>query len=181
MAIYSLADRRPTLPPEGHCWVAPNASLIGDVRLGLEASVWFGAVLRGDNEPIIIGARSNIQEMGTLHTDMGYPLQIGEDCTIGHNAILHGCTVGDGTLVGMGSVILNGASIGRGCLIGAKALVTEGKTFPDNSLIVGSPAKAIRTLEPEAIASLLASAKHCVENWRRVADGLKRIHGEVGR
>jgi carbonic anhydrase/acetyltransferase-like protein (isoleucine patch superfamily) len=179
MAIYSLADRRPTLPPEGHCWVAPNASLIGDVRLGLEASVWFGAVLRGDNEPIIIGARSNIQEMSTLHTDMGYPLEIGEDCTIGHNAILHGCTVGDGTLVGMGSVILNGASIGRGCLIGAKALVTEGKTFPDNSLIVGSPAKAIRTLEPEAIAGVLASAKHYVENWRRFADGLKRIDGEV--
>jgi carbonic anhydrase/acetyltransferase-like protein (isoleucine patch superfamily) len=179
MAIYSLADRRPTLPPEGHCWVAPNASLIGDVRLGLEASVWFGAVLRGDNEPIIIGARSNIQEMSTLHTDMGYPLEIGEDCTIGHNAILHGCTVGDGTLVGMGSVILNGASIGRGCLIGAKALVTEGKTFPDNSLIVGSPAKAIRTLEPEAIAGLLASAKHYVEHWRRFADGLKRIDGEV--
>jgi carbonic anhydrase/acetyltransferase-like protein (isoleucine patch superfamily) len=178
MALYSLADRRPKLPAEGHYWVAPNASVIGDVRLGSEASVWFGAVLRGDNEPIIVGARSNIQELSALHTDMGSPLEIGEDCTIGHNAILHGCTVGDGSLVGMGAVILNGARIGRGCLIGAMALVTEGKTFPDNSLIVGSPAKAIRTLDAEAIAALRASAKHYVENWRRFASGLKRIDGE---
>ena len=137
------------------------------MRLGEDAGIWFGAVLRGDNEPIVIGARSNIQELCTLHTDAGFPLTIGEDCTIGHNAILHGCAIGDGSLMGMGSVVLNGAKIGRGCLVGAKALVTEGKEFPDHSLIVGSPAKAIRTLDAEAIAGLLWSARHYVENWRR--------------
>jgi carbonic anhydrase/acetyltransferase-like protein (isoleucine patch superfamily) len=177
MPIYALGDRRPSLPPEGRYWTAPDASLIGDVRLGEDVGIWFGAVLRGDNEPIIVGARSNIQELCTLHTDIGSPLTIGEDCTIGHNAILHGCTIGDGSLVGMGSVILNGVRIGKGCLIGAKALVTEGKEFPDHSLIVGSPAKAIRALDAEAIASLRWSAQHYVENWRRFAEGLKRIEG----
>ncbi len=175
MPIFSLGDRHPSFPPEGRYWVAPNATLIGDVRLGDEAGVWFGAVLRGDNEPIVLGARSNVQELCTFHTDIGSPLTIGNDCTIGHNAILHGCTIGEGSLVGMGSVILNGAKIGKGCLVGAKALVTEGKEFPDYTLIVGSPAKAVRQLDDEAIAGLLASAKHYVENWRRFAAGLKPV------
>ena len=150
MPLYSLDGRRPTLPPDGFFWIAPNASVIGDVVVGLDVGIWFGAVLRGDNEPINIGARTNIQESCTLHTDMGFPLSIGEECTIGHNAILHGCAIGEGSLIGMGAIVLNGARIGRGCLVGAGALVTEGKTFDDHSLIVGSPAKAIRTLDKEA-------------------------------
>jgi len=175
MPLYSLEGRRPALPPDGFYWIAPTACLIGDVTLGEDAGIWFGAVLRGDNERIVVGSRTNIQEGCTLHTDMGYPLAIGEDCTIGHNAILHGCTIGDGSLIGMGAVVLNGAKIGRGSLVGARALVTEGKTFPDHSLIVGSPAKAVRTLEADAIESLRRSAKHYVENWRRFAAGLKLV------
>ncbi len=175
MPLYSLADRRPTLPPDGAYWVAPNASLIGDVRLSEGASVWFGAVLRGDNEPIVVGARSNIQEQCVLHTDMGYPLEIGEDCTVGHSAVLHGCTIEAGSLIGMGAVVLNGARIGRGCLVGARALVTEGKVFPNHTLIVGSPAKASRTLDADAIAGLLNSAGHYVEKWRKYLAGLRRI------
>src|SRR5271166_3881719 len=179
MPLYSLGDRRPTLPPDGQYWVAPNASLIGDVRLGQDAGVWFGAVLRGDNEPIVVGARSNIQELCVLHTDMGYPLEVGEDCTVGHSAVLHGCTVGAGSLIGMGAVVLNGARIGRGCLIGARALVTEGKTFPDHSLIVGSPAKATRTLDAAAVEDLRRSADRYVANWRRYTSGLRRIDHEA--
>ena len=155
--------------------MAPNASLIGDVRLAEDASVWFAAVLRGDNEPISVGARSNIQEQCVLHTDIGYPLEISEDCTVGHSAVLHGCTVGAGSLIGMGAVVLNGARIGRGCLVGARALVTEGKSFPDHTLIVGSPAKATRTLEKDVAEGLRRSAAHYVDNWRRFATGLKRI------
>jgi carbonic anhydrase/acetyltransferase-like protein (isoleucine patch superfamily) len=177
MPLYSLDGRHPELPPEGHYWIAPNASLVGDVRLGRDAGVWFGAVLRGDNEPIVIGARTNIQDLCVLHTDMGYPLEIGEDCTIGHNAILHGCTIGNGSLVGMGAVVLNGARIGRGCLIGARALVTEDKVFPDHSLIIGAPAKAARALEAAAAEALRGSARHYVDNWRRYAAGLKTIDG----
>jgi carbonic anhydrase/acetyltransferase-like protein (isoleucine patch superfamily) len=177
MPIYSLGGRKPALPPEGQYWIAPNACLIGDVRLGPDASVWFGAVLRGDNEPIVFGARSNIQESCTLHTDMGFPLTVGDDCTVGHNAILHGCTIGEGSLIGMGAVVLNGAKIGRGSLVGARALVTEGKSFPDHSLIVGTPAKAVRTLDAEAIEALRGAAKHYAENWRRFAEGLKRLDG----
>jgi len=175
MPIYSLDGRRPTLPAEGRFWIAPSACLIGDVVVGLDVGIWFGAVLRGDNEPIVIGARTNIQESCTLHTDMGSPLAIGEDCTIGHNVILHGCEIGDGSLIGMGAVVLNGAGIGRGCLVGAGALVTEGKTFDDYSLIIGSPAKATRTLDKDAAEGLRRSAAHYVDNWRRYAKGLKRI------
>ena len=175
MPIYSLHGVKPTLPAEGRYWIAPDANLIGDVRLGEDASVWFGAVLRGDNEPIVIGARSNIQDLCTLHSDMGSPLTIGEDCTVGHNVTLHGCTIGDGSLIGMGAVVLNGARIGRGSIVGARALITEGKEFPDHSLIVGAPAKAIRTLDAEATTALLGSAAHYIENWRRYAAGLKRI------
>jgi carbonic anhydrase/acetyltransferase-like protein (isoleucine patch superfamily) len=175
MPLYALDDRRPLLPTAGRYWIAPNASVIGDVALGEDCSVWFGAVLRGDTERIAIGARSNVQEGSTLHTDVGFPLAIGEDCTIGHNAILHGCTIGDGSLIGMGAVVLNGARIGRGCLVGAGALVTEGKSFPDHSLIVGAPAQAKRTLDDAAVAGLLRSAAHYVENGRRFAAGLKAI------
>lgn len=175
MPIYALADDRPDLPAAGRYFVAPSAVLIGKVRLGVDAGVWFGAVLRGDNEWIEIGARSNVQEMTMMHTDMGYPLVVGEDCTIGHGAILHGCTIGDNSLVGMGATILNGAKIGRNSLVGAGALVTEGKAFPDNSLIVGSPAKAIRTLDDAAAARITWSARHYVENWKRYAAGLTEI------
>jgi carbonic anhydrase/acetyltransferase-like protein (isoleucine patch superfamily) len=175
MPLYALNDRRPLLPALGRCWIAPNASVIGDIALGEDCSVWFGAVLRGDNERIAIGARSNIQDGATLHTDLGFPLVIGEDCTIGHNAILHGCTIGAGSLIGMGAVVLNGARIGRGSLVGAGALVTEGKEFPDHSLIVGAPAQTRRTLDEAAIAGLLRSAAGYVKNSRRFAAQLKQI------
>ena len=175
MPIYALGDQRPLLPAAGRFWIAPNASVIGNVALAEDCGIWFGATLRGDNERISLGARSNIQEGCTLHTDIGFPLEIGEDCTIGHNAILHGCVIGDGSLIGMGAIVLNGARIGRGCLVGAGALVTEGKVFPDHSLIVGSPAKPIRTLGEDAIGQLKFSAAHYVENWRRFAKGLVEI------
>ncbi len=175
MPIYALDERKPVLPAAGRFWIAPNASVIGDVMLGEDCGVWFGATLRGDNERISVGARTNIQEGATLHTDMGFPLDIGEDCTIGHNAILHGCAIGAGALVGMGAVILNGAKIGRGCLVGARALVTEGKEFPDHSLIVGSPARATRTLNEAAVAGLRRAAAGYVDNWRRFAAGLVAI------
>ncbi|HTR14644.1 MAG TPA: gamma carbonic anhydrase family protein [Roseiarcus sp.] len=172
MPTYSLDGRRPTLPPEGKFWIAPTASLIGDVRLAEDVGVWFGAVLRGDNEPIVIGARTNVQDQCVMHTDMEFPLEIGEDCTVGHHAILHGCTIGRGTLVGMGAVVLNGAKIGSECLIGARALITERKVFPDRSLIVGSPAKAVRDLDAAEVESLRESSRGYVRNWRRYAAGL---------
>ncbi len=175
MPIYALDDRTPQLPPEGRYWIAPTATLIGDVVLHEDVGVWFGAVLRGDNERLSIGARSNIQEGVTLHTDAGFPLHIGADCTIGHNAILHSCHIGDCTLIGMGAIVLNGARIGRNCLVGAGALVTENKSFADGSLIIGSPAKAVRTLDKDVIAALKASADRYVANWRRYAAGLKRV------
>ncbi len=175
MAIWELDGVRPDLPEAGHYWVAPSAEVIGRVRLKRDASVWFGAVLRGDNEWIEIGERSNVQDLSVLHTDMGFPLVIGPDCTIGHKVTLHGCTIGANTLIGMGATILNGAVIGDNSLVGAGALVTEGKVFPDNSLIVGAPAKAIRTLDAAAVARLGASAASYVGNARRFAAGLKRV------
>ncbi len=175
MPIYALEDRKPLLPPEGRYWLAPTATLIGDIELHEDVGIWFGAVLRGDNERISIGPRSNVQEGVTMHTDLGFPLNVGADCTIGHNAILHGCEIGEGSLVGMGAIVLNGAKIGRHCLIGAGALVTEGKTFPDGSLIVGSPAKAMRALDEAAIAGLRGAAERYVANWRRFAAGLKAL------
>lgn len=174
MPIYELDGQAPSLPGPGRFWVAPDAHVIGRVALGDEASVWFGAVLRGDNEPIAIGARSNVQEGAMLHADPGFPCTVGDDVTVGHHAILHGCTVGDGALVGMGSTVLNGARIGAGCLVGANALITEGKEFPENSLVVGAPAKAVRTLDAAAVERLRESARHYVANWRRFAAGLKR-------
>lgn len=175
MPIYALDDVAPELPKDDEFWIAPDAHVIGRVRLGAEVGVWFGAVLRGDNELIDVGARTNVQEGAMLHTDRGHPMVIGSDVTVGHHAILHGCTVGEGSLIGMGATILNGARIGKGCLVGANALVTEGKEFPDHSLIVGSPAKAVRELDAPAVAKLRGSARGYVANWRRYRAGLKRI------
>ncbi len=177
MPLYTLDGVAPRLPVAGRYFIAPGAHLIGRVELREDANVWFNCVLRGDNEWITIGARTNIQDNSILHTDMGYPLDIGADCTIGHNVILHGCTIGDGSLIGMGATILNGAVIGRGCLVGANALVTEGKVFPDHSLIVGAPAKAVRTLDDTAIEGLRQGALHYVKNGRRYRAGLRRIDG----
>ena len=156
--ILAYKDHEPSLPPQDQHFIAPDAMVIGQVALGAWTSVWFGAVLRGDNEPIRIDEGSNIQDLCVLHTDPGYPVHVGRNCTIGHRAILHGCTVGDGSLVGMGAMVLNGATIGRGCLIGAGALVTEGKEIPDHSLVMGSPGRVVRTLDAQALARLERSA-----------------------
>ena len=175
MPLYALDEIAPELPPAGHFWVAPTAVVIGRVRLGEAASVWWNAVLRGDNELIDVGARSNVQDGAVLHTDMGFPLVIGEGCTIGHRAILHGCMIGANSLVGMGATILNGARTGANSLVGANALVTEGKTFPDGSLIVGAPARVVRPLDEAAIAGLTRSADGYVANWRRFAAGFAEL------
>ena len=175
MPVYALDGVAPILPAPGRFWIAPSATLIGDVLLSEDVGVWFGAVLRGDNERLTIGARSNVQEGVTMHTDAGQPLVIGEDCTIGHNAILHSCAIGDRSLIGMGAIILNGAKIGKECLVGAGALVTENKTFPDRSLIVGSPAKAVRELDDATVAKLKESADRYVANGRRYAGGLREL------
>ena len=175
MPLYELDGIAPTLPGEGKYWVAPDAHVIGDVILGEDVGIWFGAVLRGDNASMTIGARSNIQDGAMVHTDAGMPLTVGEDVTVGHHAILHGCTIGNGVLIGMGATILNNAKIGDGCIVGANALVTEGKEFPPGSLIVGSPAKAVRELDEATRAKLLSGAAGYVRNWKRFAGGLKRI------
>lgn len=173
MPIYQLDDSAPEIA--GDAWVAADAVLIGKVHLGSKVGVWFGSVLRGDNEGITIGEGSNVQEHSIMHTDMGFPLTVGRGCTIGHRAILHGCTIADNCLIGMGAIILNGAVIGENSLVGAGALVTEGKVFAPNSLIVGSPAKAVRVLSDEQIERLRWSATAYQENARRFRDGLKRI------
>jgi carbonic anhydrase/acetyltransferase-like protein (isoleucine patch superfamily) len=175
MPLYALGSLRPQTPPKGSYWVAPDANVIGQVEIGEEVGIWFGVTLRGDNEPIRLGARTNIQENVVIHVDPGFPVTIGEGCTIGHGAIIHGCTIGENSLIGMGATVLNGAKIGRNCLVGANALVTEGKDFPDNSLIVGAPAKAIRTLDDAAVEGLKRSAAHYVKNWRRYAADLTRL------
>jgi carbonic anhydrase/acetyltransferase-like protein (isoleucine patch superfamily) len=175
MPIYELGDAKPEFPADGQYWVAETAVLIGRVRLKSEASVWWGSVLRGDNEWIELGERSQIQDNATLHTDPGFPLTIGTGCVIGHNVILHGCTVGDGSLIGMGAIMLNGARIGKNSIVGAGALVTEGKTFEDNCLIVGSPARAIRTLDAKASAMIQNGSDIYVRRWKDYAQNLKRI------
>lgn len=173
MAIYELDGVAPRIPETA--WVADSAQVMGDVELAEDVSVWFGVVIRGDTETIRIGARSNIQDASVLHADVGLPLIVGDDVTVGHHVMLHGCTVGDGSLIGMGAVVLNGAKIGKGCLVGAGALVTEGKEFADGSMIVGSPARVIRQLTPEQLAGLKQSAQHYVENARRFRTGLHKI------
>jgi carbonic anhydrase/acetyltransferase-like protein (isoleucine patch superfamily) len=175
MPIYELDGQGPEFPGDGQYWVAETATLIGRVRLKREASVWFGAVLRGDNEWIELGERSQIQDNATLHTDPGFPLTVGNNCVIGHNVILHGCTIGDDSLVGMGALMLNGSKIGRRCLVGAGAVVTESKGFPDNSLIVGAPARVIRTLDDQAADMIRDGADVYVQRWKRYAKGLKPI------
>ena len=165
MAIYRLGEDEPHLATGA--WVADSATVIGRVRLGVDASVWYGSVVRGDNDLIRIGARSNIQDGSVLHTDHGIPMHIGDDVTVGHQVMLHGCTVGDGSLIGIQSVILNGARIGRNCLVGAKSLVTEGKEFPDGALIMGSPAKVVRMLTPEQFQMLAHGAAHYVHQAAR--------------
>jgi carbonic anhydrase/acetyltransferase-like protein (isoleucine patch superfamily) len=172
MPVYALGDLEPQV--DETAWVAPSAQVMGQVRLGAEASVWFGAVLRGDTETLSIGAGSNIQDQAMLHADLGFPLTVGERVTVGHQAVLHGCTVGDESLIGIQAVVLNGAVIGRHCLVGACSLVTEGKHFPDGSLIMGSPAKVVRPLTDAEIARLRLSAQHYALNARRFAEGLRQ-------
>lgn len=171
--IYALDALSPEIAASA--WVAETAVLIGKIVVEDEASIWFGAVLRGDNEEIRIGRGSNVQENSVLHTDMGYPLRIGANCTIGHKAMLHGCTIGEGSLIGMGATVLNGAKIGKGCLIGAGALITEGKEIPDGSLVMGAPGRVVRMLDDEARARLVKSAEGYQANARRFAKGLTRL------
>lgn len=173
MPIYTLNGQAPQFEHRKSNWIAPDATIIGKVFLGENAGIWFGAVLRGDNELIHIGRNTNVQEHTIMHTDLGYPLTIGDGCTIGHRAMLHGCTIGENTLIGIGAIILNGAKIGKSSLVGAGALVTERKEFPDNSLIVGSPARVVRTLDEAAVEQLKLSAAHYVENGKRFMSGLE--------
>ena len=173
MAIYQLNDRVPVIPKS--CYVAEEATIIGSVILGENVNIWFGAVLRGDNEPIVIGDDSNIQELCVLHTDPGAPLTIGKNVTVGHQVMLHGCTIGDGSLIGIQSVVLNKSVIGKDCLVGAGAVVTEGKTFPDRSVIFGSPDKVVRELNEENAARLAMSAESYVKRGQNYKANLKRI------
>ncbi|KQX38225.1 hypothetical protein ASD04_11475 [Devosia sp. Root436] len=174
MPIYALDGVAPQIDPEVG-WIAPTAVLVGDVMVGQDAGIWFGVVARGDIEAITIGARSNVQENTVLHTDKGYPLVIGENCTIGHSAIVHGCTIGDNTLIGMGATVLTGAKIGKNCLIGANALITENKVIPDNSMVVGAPGKVIREIDNEGVRNLAASAERYVKNAKRFAAGMVEV------
>ena len=175
MPIYALGERAPEFPESGNYWVAPDAQLMGAIRLEENASVWFSVILRGDNERITIGENSNVQDGSVMHTDMGFPLTLGKNVTIGHQAMLHGCTVGNNTLIGIGATILNGAKIGNNCLIGAHALVGEGKEIPDNSMVLGMPGKVVRSLDEQNEQLMSASAQHYVENWRRYKNDLKEI------
>lgn len=173
MAIYELDGVAPRVAATA--WVADSAQVMGNVVLGADASVWFGAVVRGDTECITIGAGSNIQDASVLHADIGQPLVVGERVTVGHQVVLHGCTIGDETLIGIGAIVLNGAKIGKNCLVGAGALVTEGKEFPDGSMVIGSPAKAVRQLTPLQFEGLRQSAQHYMDNAQRFQRGLKKI------
>jgi carbonic anhydrase/acetyltransferase-like protein (isoleucine patch superfamily) len=173
MPLYKLGTRKPSLPQDGRYWIAPDAQVIGAVKLDTDANIWFGVIARADTEEIVIGARSNIQDGSVLHSDPGFPLVVGEDCTIGHAVLLHGCRIGNNVLIGMGSTIMNGAIIGEGSIVGANALVTEGKVFPPHSMILGAPAKAVRTLDEASVAAIGKGAVHYVENSRRFAAELE--------
>ena len=173
MAIYELDGVAPQVAASA--WVAGSAEVMGDVRLGEDASVWFATVVRGDCESISIGAGSNVQDASVLHADFGKPLVVGARVTVGHQVMLHGCTIGDESLIGIGAVVLNGARIGKNCLVGAGSLVTEGKEFPDGSMILGSPARVVRQLSPEQIEGLRTSARHYMENARRFKAGLRQL------
>jgi carbonic anhydrase/acetyltransferase-like protein (isoleucine patch superfamily) len=167
LAIFNLGSVSPELPDENEYWIAPTAAVMGRVILKKNASVWWGAVLRGDNDPIIVGEGSNIQDGSVCHTDTGSPLTIGANVTVGHMVMLHGCTIGDNSLVGIGSIVLNGARIGKNCLIGANCLITEGKEIPDNSLVMGAPGKVVREITPQQAAMIVGGSAHYVENWKR--------------
>lgn len=175
MPLYALDGVAPTLPEDGSAWIAPSAEIVGDARLGRDVGIWFGAVIRADNTPITVGARSNVQEGAMLHSDPGAPLSIGDGVTIGHHATLHGCTIGDNALIGISAVVLNHAAIGADSLVGAGALVTEGRRFAPGSLIVGAPARVVRALSPDEIARLRASAAGYVERQRLFATRLVRL------
>ncbi len=175
MNIYSLSDKTPQLPAIGEYWIAPNAVVLGDVILKKNASIWFGAVVRGDNDPITIGENSNVQDGSVLHSDPGLPVMIGKDVTIGHMAMVHSCTVGDQSLIGIGAIILSRARIGRHTIVGAGALVPEGKEYPDGVLLIGSPARVARELSEAEIAMLKGSADHYVANWKRYVTGLTPV------
>jgi len=173
MSLYALGDNNPFV--EDDVWIAPGCHVIGDIHLGARSSVWFGSTLRGDNERITVGEGTNIQENAVLHTDMGFPLTIGAGCTIGHKAMLHGCKIGENSLIGMGATVLNGAIVGKNCLIGAGALITEGKVIPDGSLVMGVPGKVVRALDTEAIKQLQLSALHYQQNAARFACDLRPL------
>jgi carbonic anhydrase/acetyltransferase-like protein (isoleucine patch superfamily) len=174
MSLYQLDGLSVETAGEGRYWVAPNAVVLGRVRLEADASVWFGAVLRGDNELITVGARSNVQDGSVLHTDPGYPLTIGPDCTIGHMVMLHGCLIGARSLIGIGSIILNGAEIGEECVIGANTLIPEGKEIPPRSMVMGSPGKIVRELSDDEVKRFAGAAGRYVVNWKRYAQGFRR-------
>lgn len=173
MSIYQLDSIAPRVDPTA--WVADSAQVMGNVTLAADANIWFGVVIRGDNEPITIGEGSNIQDASVLHSDLGKPLTVGKRVTVGHGVMLHGCTVGDESLIGIGAVVLNGAVIGKNCLVGAGSLVTEGKVFPDGSMIMGSPARVVRQLSPEQMDGLRLSAQHYIDNANRFRAGLKKV------
>ncbi|MBL1431770.1 MAG: gamma carbonic anhydrase family protein [Robiginitomaculum sp.] len=175
MPIYSLGDSKPVLPDNGKYWIAPDAQVIGKVTLLENASLWFGVVARGDMDRLTIGKNSNIQDGTVLHSDAGFPMTVGNGVTVGHKAMLHGCTIGDNSLIGIGSTILNGAVIGKNCLIGAHALITEGKQIPDNSMVVGAPGRIIRKIDDEMAKMLKASADHYVENWQNYQKNLRQL------
>lgn len=175
MPLYSLDGLSPEVPPPGDYWAAPTAEIIGRVSIGRNVGIWYGAVLRGDNEPIVIGEGSNVQEHCVFHTDIDAPLTVGRNCTIGHRALLHGCTVRDNCLIGIGATILNHSVIEENCLIGAHTLIPEGKTIPAGSLVMGSPGKVVRQLSQDEILKITWSAKHYIENWKRFSQGLKPV------
>lgn len=175
MATYELDGVRPTLPESGNCWIAPSAEVMGNVILRENASVWYGCVLRGDNDPITIGENTNIQDLSVIHTDIGAPVTIGANVTVGHRVILHGCEIGDDTLIGMGSTILNRVKIGRNCIIGANTLISEGKDIPDNSLVMGAPGKVVKELSSQQVQMIKMSALHYVENWKKHQAKLAKI------